>query len=41
MQNLEYSLYAHFKSPLLYDWCLFIEFHHSINILIQTGNLNS
>jgi hypothetical protein len=22
------------------DWCMFIEFHPSINILIQVGNFN-
>jgi hypothetical protein len=26
MQNLDYSPYVHFKNPLLYDWCMFIEF---------------
>jgi hypothetical protein len=40
MQNLDYSPYVHLKSPLLYDWCIFIEFHPSINVLIQVGNLN-
>jgi hypothetical protein len=32
VQNPNYSLYVHFESPLLYDWCMFIEFHHLINI---------
>jgi hypothetical protein len=27
MQNLHYNPYVHFKSPLLYDWCMFIEFN--------------
>ncbi len=40
MQNPKHIPYAHFKSPLLYDWCMFIEFHPSINILSQVGNLN-
>jgi hypothetical protein len=40
MQNLDYSPYVHFKSPLLYNWCIFIEFHPLINILIQVENLN-
>ncbi len=40
MQNLDYSSYVHLKSPLLYDWCMFIEFHPSINILIQARNFN-
>ncbi len=40
MQNPKHSPCAHFKSPLLYDWCMFIEFYPSINILIQIGNLN-
>jgi hypothetical protein len=26
IQNPNYSPYVHFKSPLLYDWCMFIEF---------------
>jgi hypothetical protein len=30
----------HFKSSLLYVWCIFIEFHHYVNIFIQVGNLN-
>jgi hypothetical protein len=34
------SQYVHFKSPILYDWCMFIEFHPSINIFIQIGNFN-
>jgi hypothetical protein len=25
MQNLEYNPHVHFKSSLLYDWCMFIE----------------
>jgi hypothetical protein len=41
MQNLGHNPYAHFKNPLLYDWCMFIEFYPSINILIQVGNFNS
>jgi hypothetical protein len=41
MQNLDYNPYVHFKSPLLYDWCMFIEFHPLINILIRVENLNS
>jgi hypothetical protein len=40
MQNLDYSPYVHFKSPLQNDWCMFIEFHLAINILIQVGDLN-
>ncbi len=32
--------YADFKSPLLYDWCMIIKFHPSINIPIQVDNLN-
>ncbi len=40
MQNPKHSPYAHFKSPLLYDWCMFIEFYPSINILIQVNNFN-
>jgi hypothetical protein len=40
VQNLEYSPYVHFKNPSLYDWCMFIEFHPSINIFIQVNNLN-
>ncbi len=40
MQNPCYSPYVHFKSPLLYDWCIFIEFHPLINIFIQVGNFN-
>jgi len=40
MQNLDYSPYVHFKSPLPYDWCMFIEFHPLINIFIQVNNLN-
>jgi hypothetical protein len=39
MQNQNHSLYVHFKSSLLYVWCMFIEFHPSINILIQVDNL--
>jgi hypothetical protein len=41
MQNLDYSPYVHLKIPLLYDWCMFIEFHRFINILIRVGNFNS
>ncbi len=40
MQNSNYNPYVHFKSSLLYDWSMFIEFHPSINILIQVGSLN-
>jgi hypothetical protein len=40
MQNLDYSPYVHFKSPLLYDWHMFIEFFPLINIFIQVGNFN-
>jgi hypothetical protein len=40
MQSLYYSPYVHFKSPLLYDWCMFIEFHPSIKIFIQVENVN-
>jgi hypothetical protein len=40
MLNPYYNPYVHFKSPLLYDWCMFIEFHPSINIFIQVGNFN-
>jgi len=40
MQNLEYNPYVHFLNPLLYDWCMFIELHPSINILVQVSNLN-
>jgi hypothetical protein len=40
MQNLKDSPYAHFKSPLLYDWSMFIEFHPSINVLIKVYNIN-
>ncbi len=32
--------YVHFKSSLLYDWYVFIEFHPLINVLIQVDNLN-
>jgi hypothetical protein len=39
MQNLYYSPYVHFKSPLLYDWYMFIEFHILINVLIQLAIL--
>jgi hypothetical protein len=41
MYNPKYSPYVHFKNPLLYDWCMLIEFHLSINILIQVDNLNT
>ncbi len=27
MQNPEHSPYVHFKSPLLYDWCMFSPLH--------------
>ncbi len=27
MKNLDYNPYVHLKSSLLYDWCMFIEFH--------------
>jgi hypothetical protein len=30
IQNPNYSPYVHFKSPLLYDQCMFIEFQPSI-----------
>jgi hypothetical protein len=40
MQNLEHNSYSHFKSPLIYDWCMFVEFYPSINIFIQVENLN-
>jgi hypothetical protein len=40
MHNLDYSPYVHFKSPLLYGWCMFIEFRPLINILIQDRNLH-
>jgi hypothetical protein len=40
MQNLDYNPYVHFKSPLLYDLRMFIEFHTLIHILNQVGNLN-
>jgi hypothetical protein len=40
MQNLDYNPNVHFKSRLLYDWCMFIEFHPLINIFIRGGNLN-
>ncbi len=32
--------YVHFKSLLLYDWYMLIEFHPLMNILIQIDNLN-
>jgi hypothetical protein len=35
MQNLDYSPYVHFKSPLQNDWCMFIKFHLTINIFIK------
>jgi hypothetical protein len=38
IQNPRYSPYVHFKSTLLYGWCMFIEFHPLINIFIQVGN---
>ncbi len=40
IQNLNYNPYVHFKIPILYDWCTFIEFFPLINILIQVSNLN-
>ncbi len=40
MQNPDYSPYVHFKSSLLYDWCMFIENFHLLNILIQVDNFN-
>jgi len=33
MQNPN-SPFVHFKSILLYDWCMFIEFHPLINIFL-------
>jgi hypothetical protein len=39
MQNLKHSPYDHFKSSLLYDCHMFIEFYPS-NIFIQVGNFN-
>ncbi len=39
--NPNYSPYVHFKTPLLYDWCMFTTFFPIINILIQVSNLNS
>ncbi len=41
MQNRKHNPYVDFKSPLLYDWCMFIEFHPSLNIFIQVDNFNS
>jgi hypothetical protein len=38
MQNPYYNPYVHFKSPLLYDWCVFFKFHPIINIIIQVNN---
>ncbi len=40
MQNPNYSPYVHFRSSLLYDWYMFIEFHPLINVFIQVDNLN-
>ncbi len=40
MQNLDYHQYVYFKSSLLYDWCMFIEFFPLINISIQVDNFN-
>jgi hypothetical protein len=40
MQNLDYSPNVHFKSTLLNDYCMFIEFHHLVNFLIQVGNFH-
>ncbi len=39
-QNQDYNPYVNFKSSLLHGWCMFIEFHPLINILIQVGNHN-
>jgi hypothetical protein len=39
IQNLDYNPYVHFKSPLLYGWCMFIEFHSLINILFKLAIL--
>ncbi len=39
MQNPNNSPCVHFQSPLLYDWCIFIEFHPLINILIKLAIL--
>jgi hypothetical protein len=39
MPNLDYNPCVHFKSSSLYDWCIFIEFHPLINILIQVAIL--
>jgi hypothetical protein len=40
MQNLDYNLYVHFKSSLLFDWYMFIEFHPLIDVLTQVDILN-
>jgi hypothetical protein len=40
MHNPNYNPYVYFESPLLYDWCMFIEIHPSKNIFIQVGNFN-
>jgi len=40
MHNFDYIPNVHFKSPLLHDYCMFIEFHHLVIILIQVGNFN-
>jgi hypothetical protein len=37
--NPNYNPYVHFKSSLLYDWCMFTEFHPLMNIFIQVSNL--
>jgi hypothetical protein len=39
-ENLDYNPYVDFKSPSLYDWCMFIDFLLLINILIQVNNIN-
>jgi hypothetical protein len=41
MQNPNHNPYAHFKSPLLYSLCMFIESRPSMNLHIQVGNLNT
>jgi hypothetical protein len=33
-----YSPYVHLESPLLYGWCMFIEFHPLTIILIQVDD---
>jgi hypothetical protein len=39
MHNSKYNPYVHFKSPLLYDWCMFIECHLSIILFFQVDIL--